>query len=43
MNLTFGDFLIGYTCLVLLIAALLVAGNYRIEQRHKRESKEDGQ
>lgn len=41
MNLTFGDFLVGYTCLVLLIAALLAVGNYRIEQRRKREGRGD--
>ena len=43
MQITIGDFLIGYTCLVLLIAVLLVAANFRIENRRKRESGEGEQ
>ena len=36
-QITFGDFMTGYVGLLTLIAVMLVAANYRIEQRRKRD------
>jgi hypothetical protein len=40
MQLTFENFMIGYVCLLVLVDVLLVAANWRIEQRNKREQRQ---
>lgn len=40
MQLTFENFMIGYVCLLVLVDVLLVAANWRIERRNKREQRQ---